>query len=90
MRVVILGGDGYLGWPTAMDLATKGHDVWVMDNYLRRNIARDTKSEALIEAPNLFDRADRFESVSGKKIQVHIGDCTDYGQMERLFREERQ
>ena len=70
-----------------MDLASKGHDVWVIDNYLRRNIARETKSEALIEAPNLFDRADRFEAVSGKKIRVHIGDCTNFEHMERLFRE---
>jgi len=87
VRVVILGGDGYLGWPTAMDLASKGHDVWVMDNYLRRNIARETKSEALIEAPNLFDRAERFESVFGKRVRVHIGDCANFEHMERLYRE---
>lgn len=87
MRIVILGGDGYLGWPTAMDLARKGHDVWVMDNYLRRNIARETGSEALIEAPNLVDRAARFTAAGGPAIRVHIGDCTNYEHMERLFRQ---
>jgi UDP-sulfoquinovose synthase len=40
MSVLILGGDGYLGWPTAMSCVRKGHEVCVMDNYLRRNIAR--------------------------------------------------
>ena len=87
MRVVILGGDGYLGWPTAMDLAAKGHDVWVIDNYLRRNIARETKSEALFETPNLQDRAERFKALFGKTIHVRIGDCANYEHMERLFRE---
>ncbi len=40
MRVLVLGGDGYLGWPTVMKFAAEGHQVWAVDNYLRRNIAR--------------------------------------------------
>lgn len=78
MRVLILGGDGYLGWPTAMNLAAAGHDVTVMDNYLRRNIAEATNSEALITSPNLVERAAIFKEVTGKAIEVVIGDCTDY------------
>ena len=35
MRIIVLGGDGYLGWPTAMHLAARGHEVWTVDNYLR-------------------------------------------------------
>ena len=38
MRIIILGGDGYLGWPTAMHLAAQGHDVCVMDNYVKRKL----------------------------------------------------
>jgi nucleoside-diphosphate-sugar epimerase len=34
MRVIVLGGDGYLGWPTAMRFAARGYDVWAVDNYL--------------------------------------------------------
>ena len=44
MHVLILGGDGYLGWSTAMDMAAKGYEVCVMDNYMRRNISRETCS----------------------------------------------
>ena len=44
MNVLILGGDGYLGWPTAMDFAAAGHSVTVVDNYLRRRIAEETDS----------------------------------------------
>jgi len=77
MRILILGADGYLGWPTSMDLAAKGHDVVAVDNYLRRNIAKDTDSMALIDSPNLIERAEIFKSVSGKDIKVEIGDLAD-------------
>lgn len=87
MRVLILGGDGYLGWPTAMQFAAKGHDVVVADNYLRRRIAIETRSEALFPTPNLEDRADIFKSATGLDVKVEIGDCTDYRFMERLFKD---
>lgn len=87
MRVLILGGDGYLGWPTAMALSAHRHDVWVADSYLRRNIARETSSEALIAAPNLEERCKLFEAVSGATITARIGDCCDSRFMSRLFQE---
>lgn len=87
MRVLILGGDGYLGWPTAMSFAAKGHDVCVIDNYSRRTIAQQTQSEALIPTPNLPDRAAIFRAASDCEVQVRIGDCTDYRTMSRLFQE---
>jgi UDP-sulfoquinovose synthase len=77
MRVLILGGDGYLGWPTAMDLAAAGHDVALADNYLRRQIAEETQSEALVTAPLLPERAELFENLSGHRLEVHIGDCAN-------------
>lgn len=78
MNILILGGDGYLGWPTAMHFASLGHNICVIDNYMRRNIAQSTSSEPLFFAPNLNDRAEIFKSVTGKQISVIIGDCTDY------------
>jgi len=87
MRVLILGGDGYLGWPTAMALAAKGHTVRVIDNYLRRHVAQQTQSEALIPNPNLHDRAAIFRSVSDLNIHVDIGSCADYRTMSQLFQE---
>jgi UDP-sulfoquinovose synthase len=87
MRILILGGDGYLGWPTAMHFAARGHEVRVVDNYLRRQIALETCSEALIPTPNLNERAAIFEQLTGHRIQVTIGDCTDRAIMARLFTE---
>lgn len=85
MRILILGGDGYLGWPTAMSLAAKGHEVFVIDNYLKRNIARDTASEPLMPNLYLHDRANLFQSLTGKKIKVIIGDCSDVMIMNDTF-----
>lgn len=87
MRVLILGGDGYLGWPTAMNLSAGGHEVTVADNYLRRNICREEDSEALFETPNLIDRARIWEEVSGHRVKVYIGDLKEWDFVSRLFSE---
>jgi UDP-sulfoquinovose synthase len=60
-----------------MYLASKGHDVCAIDNYLRRQIALETNSEALFPCPNLGQRAEIFEAVSGKKITIEIMDLRD-------------
>lgn len=87
MRVLVLGSDGYLGWPTCMHMAAKGHEVWAVDNYLRRQIARETCSEALIESPNLYSRSDIFHAHTGKKVTVKMADCADYLQLSTIFKE---
>lgn len=87
MRVLILGGDGYLGWPTAMSFAAKGHEVCVIDNYLRRTLALQTQSEALIPNPDLPERARVFEAASGQTIRVEIGDVTNYRILAELFQD---
>src|SRR5580698_5640483 len=87
MRVLILGGDGYLGWPTAMYLAVRGHEVLVVDNYLRRTVAQQTSSEALMASPNLHTRAQIFQATSGYKVGVRIGDCVNFRFMEETVRE---
>jgi UDP-sulfoquinovose synthase len=89
MRVIVLGGDGYLGWPTAMRLAARGHEVWAVDNYLRRQMALETCSESLIPNPNLVDRAAIFREMTGRPIQTVIGDCTDAAMMFSLFADVR-
>lgn len=77
MRVLILGADGYLGWPTSMHLANKGHEVLAVDNYTRRTMAMETSSEALFAAPNLSERVKIFTELTDKSINVVIGDCAD-------------
>ena len=86
MRVLILGGDGYLGWPTAMHFAMKGHDVTVCDNYYRRLIAEATDSNPLMEAPNLTERAKIFQAMTGIGINVEIGNLANPDFMFTLVR----
>ena len=87
MKILILGGDGYLGWPTAMHLSDQGHEVAVVDNYLRRRLAREEDVETLYPTPNLHERARLWQAQSGKGIEVFIGDLNEWPFVERAFRE---
>ena len=86
MSLLILGGDGYLGWATAMHFSARGHDVTVVDNYLRRNMAREINREALLAVPNLHQRAALWKAASGKDVRVEIGDVSDYGFLVEVVR----
>ena len=85
MKVLVLGGDGYLGWPTAMLFSNKGHEVIAVDNYFRRTAAVELDSEALISSPDLLQRAKIWKEITEKEIKVHIGDITDYGFISNIF-----
>ncbi len=85
MRVLILGGDGYLGWPTAMHLSAQGHEVAVADNYLRRNLMRDEDVEPLYVVPNLLERVRRWKEHTGKEITCYIGDLNEWNFVARIF-----
>lgn len=85
MRVLILGGDGYLGWPTAMHLSSLGHTVAVADNYLRRHAVREEDVEPLQDVPNLHERVRLWRDITGNSISTHIGDLRDWSFVSRLF-----
>ncbi len=86
MRILILGGDGYLGWPTAMHLTAYGHEVAVVDNYLRRRLCREENIDLLFDVPDLDERAVIWQSVSGQKIAVYIGDLSEWAFVAEVFR----
>ncbi len=87
MRILIAGGDGYLGWPTAMNLSTQGHDIAVADNYLRRDMALQENVEPLYSVPNLNERSKIWKQKTGKDIQVDIGDLTNWDFVSKVFNE---
>ena len=78
MKILILGGDGYLGWPTAMDLAGSGHEVLVVDNYYRRKIAEETDSLPLFDTPLLDERTKLYTNLTGNKVSYQIGDLQNH------------
>ena len=88
MRILILGGDGYLGWPTAMHFSNRGHEVHIVDNYLRRDAHREAGTDSLTPiASSLPARAAAWRDVTGKDIDVTEGDLVDWSVVEPLFRE---
>jgi UDP-sulfoquinovose synthase len=88
MRILILGGDGYLGWPTAMRFSSRGHDVHVVDNYLRRNAHREAGTDSLTPiAPDLHARVAAWHEVTGRTITVTEGDLNDWETVETVFRD---
>jgi UDP-sulfoquinovose synthase len=89
MKILILGGDGYIGWPTAMHFSNKNNKVLVVDNYFRRKICLDLDLEPLYPIPTLFERIETWEKVSGKKINATIGDCRDYVFLSNIFKKFR-
>jgi UDP-sulfoquinovose synthase len=85
MKILILGGDGYLGWPTAMHLSDRGYEVAVADNYLRRRLCLEEDVEPLFEVPNLKERIRLWQAKSGNEIKVFTGDLTEWSFVEDLF-----
>jgi len=77
MRIIVLGGDGYLGWPTAMHLSARGHDVAVLDNGVRRQYDEELGSGSLVPIESLRTRVKAWEEVTGTEIRCYHGDLTD-------------
>src|SRR5436309_12318496 len=88
MRILILGGDGYLGWPTAMHFSQAGHEVHVVDNYLRRRAHNEAGTDSLTPIlDTLPARAKAWKEVAGKEIGVTEGDITEWDVVEPLFKD---
>ena len=77
MRILVLGGDGYLGWPTAMYLSAHGHTVGVLDNAVRRQYDEELGSGSLVPIESLKTRVKAWERVSGERIEIFHGDLCD-------------
>ncbi|WBF66275.1 NAD-dependent epimerase/dehydratase family protein [Desulfovibrio subterraneus] len=77
MHVLILGADGYLGWPTAMYFSQKGWNVTAVDNYFRRNACTELDVGMLYPLPSLQERAQLWYELTGHEIKVIIGDIAE-------------
>lgn len=78
MNILVLGGDGYCGWPTALYLSAKGHSVAIIDNFLRRLWDHELRAPTLTPIAPLHDRLCTWHRLTGKTIEAFIGDITDY------------
>lgn len=83
----MLGGDGYLGWPTSMHLANLGHRVLVVDNYLRRRLCLEQGLTPLIAVPDLHQRSKLWKQNGGNPIEHVVGDAAEYPFLLETFKQ---
>src|SRR5699024_10422120 len=86
MKIVVAGGDGFCGWPTALYLSQKGHDVTIVDNLVRRDIDEELGSNSVTPILPLEERVAAWKEVSGRDIAVEIADLTDDDADSTVFR----
>jgi UDP-sulfoquinovose synthase len=77
VNVLVLGGDGYLGWPTALYLSRRGHRVGVVDNFARRGYDFEMGVDSLVPIVGLQQRIRRWQEISDLSIDLFVGDLTD-------------
>lgn len=87
MKIVIMGGDGFCGWPAALNLSAKGHDVYIVDNLSRRKIDIQLGTSSLTPIRPIDQRLVAWQEVSGKKISfINLDVSTDFFELVELFR----
>jgi UDP-sulfoquinovose synthase len=88
VRILVLGGDGFCGWPTALYLSDKGHDVVIVDNLSRRNIDNELEVGSLTPISPMSVRRRAWKEVSGKELGWHRFDVADnYDRLLSLIQE---
>src|SRR5579875_1569802 len=78
MKIGVLGGDGYCGWATALYLSARGHDVAIVDNFARRQWDHELGVQTLTPIRPLAERLRVWHELTGRAIQLFVGDVTDY------------
>jgi UDP-sulfoquinovose synthase len=89
MQVLILGGDGYLGWPTALRFSARGHDVAVVDNFSRRRWLREHGADSLTPIRPLEERIAAWHEVSGCEVRSFEGAVEDGDFLDEVVAETR-
>ena len=87
MRIVVAGGDGFCGWPTALYLSNRGHEVTIVDNFARRKIDRELGCDSVTPIASLAERVAAWKEVTGHEIRVFEGDLTHYDFLAEVFRQ---
>ncbi len=87
MRVLVVGGDGYCGWATALYLSNRGYEVAIVDNLIRRYWDIELGVDTLTPIAPIRERLQRWQEITGKVIPFYQGDIQDYSFVSRVFKE---
>jgi UDP-sulfoquinovose synthase len=86
MKVLVVGGDGYCGWATALYLSERGYDVAIVDSLVRRHWDLSLGVDTLTPIAPIRHRISRWHELTGKKIDLFVGDICDYPFVQDLMR----
>jgi len=90
MKIAVLGGDGFVGWPTSLHLSARGHEVHVLDNLSRRWIDAELGVQSLTPMDSIQERTRVWRETSGHKIDFHLIDIAkDYERLKGWFKQHR-
>ncbi len=78
MKVLVIGGDGYCGWATALYLSNQGYEVGILDSLVRRHWDLQLGAETLTPIAPIGQRLSRWHDLTGKSIDLFVGDITNY------------
>ena len=87
MRILVLGGDGYCGWPTALYLSHRGHEIGIADSFHRRLWDHELGAPTLTPIRSLPERLRSWREDSGREVESFVGDINDYEFLAALFRQ---
>lgn len=87
MRILIAGGDGFCGWPTALHFSRQGHEVAIIDSLIRRRWDEELGTQSLTPIASLEERVAAWKQQTGKDIPIYIGDLMEYPFVEQIFSE---
>jgi UDP-sulfoquinovose synthase len=78
MKVLVIGGDGYCGWATALYLSNRGYEVGILDSLVRRHWDNELGAQTLTPIAPIQQRIQRWQDLTGKSIDLFVGDITNY------------
>lgn len=78
MKIIVAGGDGFCGWPTALYLSKQGHEVFILDSLFRRKWDTELHSNSLTPIASLDKRTERWKELTGNTIKTFVGDLNHY------------
>jgi UDP-sulfoquinovose synthase len=78
MRVLVLGGDGFCGWPTSLHLSQQGHEVYIVDNFARRNADIELEASSLTPIAPMGSRLRTWHELTGKEIRFERFDVAEH------------
>tara|TARA_B110000858_G_scaffold103786_1_gene118917 strand:+ start:4932 stop:6074 length:1143 start_codon:yes stop_codon:yes gene_type:complete len=85
MKIMILGADGYLGWPTSVDLASQSHDLLLIDNFTKKKLLKQYKRKPLVENDVISKRIKLLKN-KNNNISFKDIDCADYSKFSKVFK----